>query len=321
MSKIQLLFSVVICTHNRVELLCDVLQTLFIQTLDKNLFEIIVVDNNSTDRTQSVVEKFRSNFPNLRYCHETNVGLAYARNRGWQEAHGQYVAYTDDDCQIPAQWLSTAKATIDKNNSLVFGGPYFAFYKSPKPIWFKDEYGSRELGTTARVLQKNEYLSGGNLFINRQLLKKLGGFPTHLGMAGQRIAYGEETGLQMQFRELFPEQVIYYEPALYVYHLVRTEKLTIPWLARAFFHKGQYVYVTTSAKTAQPVNKVSFALSATKTVISAAGDCLYGIVRRDRKQYPYFQNYLYEHTSRYLRTLGKLYAQYQEHIESAKLST
>jgi glycosyltransferase involved in cell wall biosynthesis len=321
MSKKQPLISVVICTHNRVDLLYDVLQTLIIQTLESNFFEIIVIDNNSTDETRTAVEKFYNLFPNLRYYFETNIGLAYARNRGWQEAHGQYIAYTDDDCKIPAQWLSTAKATIEKSAPLIFGGPYFAFYKSPKPIWFKDEYGSRELGTTARVLQQHEYLSGGNLFINRQLLEKLDGFPTHLGMAGQRIAYGEETGLQMRFRELFPDQVIYYEPALYVYHLVRTEKLTIPWLARAFFHKGQYVYVTTSAKTSQPVNKVSFALSATKTVISAAGDCLYGIVRRDRKQYPYFQNYLYEHTSRYLRTLGKLYAQYQERIESAKLST
>lgn len=304
------MISVIVCTHNRADLLPYALQTLGEQSLDSNEYEVIVVDNNSTDDTRIVVEKFAHEVPNLRYCLETKTGLSHARNRGWNEARGEYVAYTDDDCKLPRPWLSVAKEIIEQKAPAVLGGPYFAFYDSPKPHWFKDSYGSYELHPESCALSQKEFLVGGNIFFRRKLLETLGGFDANLGMSGDKIAYGEETALQIHIRDAMPGQVIYYDPRLYVYHLVRPEKMQLNWLIRAFFAKSRYVYLVSRN------NKIVSALpwhsliKATKIIIAFAADLLFGVWKRDHKRYPYYQNYLYEHTSQYLRSLGRLYEQH-----------
>jgi len=80
--------SVIICTYNRAELLKNVLQDVCEQTLADSEFEVIVVDNHSTDQTRAVAESFSQRYPNIRYCFEAQQGLSHARNRGWREARG-----------------------------------------------------------------------------------------------------------------------------------------------------------------------------------------------------------------------------------------
>ena len=111
----MLLFSVVICTYNRASLLPTALQTVCEQALDCTEYEVLVVDNNSTDETRFVTESFMQRYSNVRYCFEPQQGLSYARNRGWREARGKYVAYTDDECKVPPQWLTVAKEVIIKH--------------------------------------------------------------------------------------------------------------------------------------------------------------------------------------------------------------
>lgn len=156
-----MLISVILCTYNRADLLATALQTLCEQSLDKREYEVIVVDNNSADETRQVAEAFCRDYANVRYVFETRQGLSHARNRGWREARGEYVAYTDDDCKLPSQWLAVAKQVIEEISPGVLGGPYFAFYNTPKPRWFKDSYGSRDLGDQARALTTSEFLVGG----------------------------------------------------------------------------------------------------------------------------------------------------------------
>ena len=147
------------------------------------------MDNNSTDSTRSVAESFIHRYPNIRYCFEPKQGLSHARNRGWQEAQGKYVAYSDDDCKVPEQWLEVAQDVIENVSPAVFGGSYFAIYNTPKPRWFKDSYGSNDFGNEARTLDENEYLTGGNIFFRRSLLDYVGGFDPNFGMSGPKIAY------------------------------------------------------------------------------------------------------------------------------------
>src|SRR5262245_32415256 len=80
------LFSIVICTFNRSTLLADALLDLSRQSLDASLYEVLVVDNNSTDPTRDVVERASRERPNVRYLRETRQGLSHARNLGWREA-------------------------------------------------------------------------------------------------------------------------------------------------------------------------------------------------------------------------------------------
>ena len=189
----QILLSIIICTYNRANLLTGALQSLCSQPFDPVRYEIIVIDNNSSDHTQDVAREYASRQPNIHYCVETQQGLAYARNRGWREARGNYVGYLDDDGQAGDTWLSAAEDIITRSKPGVFGGPYFAFYASPKPRWYKDDYGAHVQGNEPHPLQAGEYLDGGNLFIRCDLLEAIGGFNPNLGMIGTAIGYGDET--------------------------------------------------------------------------------------------------------------------------------
>ncbi len=146
------LISVVVCTYNRVNLLADALHTLCHQTLDRSEYEVMVVDNNSSDNTREMVDEFCRRFSHVRYCFEPKQGLSYARNRGWREARGEYVAYVDDDARAGENWLKTALVLIanTKPAPLCLGGPILPFYSTTKPIWFKGEM--RTWGDSPRYL-------------------------------------------------------------------------------------------------------------------------------------------------------------------------
>ena len=81
--------SVVICTYNRSTILKNALETILNQTIDPSFYEVIVVDNNSTDQTKRQVRNFSSLQANIRYVLEKQVGLSHARNRGWRESQGK----------------------------------------------------------------------------------------------------------------------------------------------------------------------------------------------------------------------------------------
>jgi glucosyl-dolichyl phosphate glucuronosyltransferase len=146
------LISVCVYTHNRARLLPRVLESICAQTLPQSEFEVIVVDNRSTDDTCSVVEGFFRRILNLRYLYEEKIGSAVARNRCWREASGEQVAFIDDDGKAPPDWLRVAAKVIRELAPDLFGGPIYPFYEAPKPDWFRDDYGAYSLGLQARFL-------------------------------------------------------------------------------------------------------------------------------------------------------------------------
>jgi glycosyltransferase involved in cell wall biosynthesis len=90
------LITVIICTRNRAKLLRDAMASVVEQGIPKSDYEIVVVDNASTDETPDVVAEFRGS-AHIRYVHEEKLGLCIARNTGWRAASGRYVAFFDDD--------------------------------------------------------------------------------------------------------------------------------------------------------------------------------------------------------------------------------
>ena len=308
----SILISAVVCTFNRSDLLANLLEGLCRQAVEKSEYEIIVVDNKSRDNTRHVVRGFCKDYPNVRYCFEAQQGLSHARNRGWREARGEYVAYIDDDCKAPEQWLAVARAVILEKSPGVLGGPYYAFYNSPKPAWWRDRYQSREHVEKARALRENEYLSGGNIFFRREILEALGGFDTHLGMSGGSLAYGEETALLRCVRNRMPDELIYYDPALFVYHLVPARKMSLLWTARQRFADGRYSYlVFRNEDTGSDVGHRRLLKQAVKTLLVLVSDLGRGLFYRDRCNYPYFENFLFEELGYHFRRLGGLYGQHE----------
>lgn len=310
----SLLFSVIICTYQRAELLRIAIQSLCEQQFDAANYEIIVVDNNSRDRTRAVSSEFVNSYNNVRYCLEKKQGLSHARNRGWQEAKGEYVAYIDDECRVPSQWLTVAKRIIDEFAPGVFGGPFFGYHSQDAPHWWKDLYGEFTYATSAGALSEDEHVSGGNFIARRTLLMELGGFDVARGMSGNTIAFGEESEFQQRVRNQKPDELIYYDPALYLYHLIRPEKYSLWWLLKSRFHGGRDSYFVFRSAEVPRDSHAKIKLVARALRISAK--CLVGLatnsIFRDKGQHPYFQNYLYEETGDHVHQLGAILERYRE---------
>jgi glycosyltransferase involved in cell wall biosynthesis len=285
------------------------LQTLCEQTLNSSYLEVIVVDNNSNDNTQDVALQICSQYNNFRYYYEPNQGLSHARNRGWKEAKGEYVAYVDDECKMPKQWLATAKKIIEKYNPSVFGGPILGYFKDPKPKWFK--YFSHEPLANARFLNSNEYIliAGGNVFFKRRLLIKFKGFDPTLGMSGSKIGYGEETFLLKKIISS-KKETMYFDPDLFLYHLILAKKWTWPFIIKASFSAGQSMFERRKNNFYVQAGYNPLLKLFGKTSLALFIDLLRGVLNRDKIKYPFIQNYFYENSLKYVRHLGRLYGQF-----------
>jgi len=210
--------------------------------------EVIVVDNLPDYSTRFVVENIQEKGFKLRYLIEKRMGLSSARNKGWKVAKGQYVAFVDDDAVVSKNWSDEILSYINRNPEVeVFGGPYSKFFLSAPPSWFPPDYGESSWGKKEKeLLIPKEWLSGTNIIIKKNLLKKLGGFNTNLGMKGKKVAYGEETLLQMEVNKLgIP---IYYLPSIRVEHLVSEYKYSLSWLLKSSYQSGRSFYMTHGIK-------------------------------------------------------------------------
>lgn len=228
--------TVVVCTYSRKDLLYKCLESLVSQTVSKNLYEVLVIDNNSKDNTQEVVKRFIKTRVHIRNIKADIQGLSHARNIGWKHARGVYVAYIDDDAIAEPDWIEQIIQFINTNpKSHVFGGPYKRFSNKPIPEWFPKNWGNLNLGHETKIL-KNEWLSGSNIIFNKLIFNKYGGFNTDLGMKGDKILYGEETELLLKLKK--GGEPIYYVPAISVKHLVADYKLNFWWLLKSDYFRG-----------------------------------------------------------------------------------
>lgn len=232
--------SAIVCTYNRADLVVDAITSLCDQSLAPDQYEIIVVNNASTDHTDEAVTQVRDAYPayTIRLIHEDEPGLSHARNAGWQAAEAAIVVYLDDDAKAPSHWLSTYLQYFEtlKPQPVSVGGPVHPMYAHHKPTWFKDSYEIISLGETSRWLAQKEFLPGGNMAWQRAILEAFGGFETDKGVKGDMLALGEETYLYYRvWRERDTTQLFYYVPQLYIDHLVAQRKLTVRYqLLRAF---------------------------------------------------------------------------------------
>jgi glycosyltransferase involved in cell wall biosynthesis len=299
------LFSVVICTYNRAELLRGALESLARQQLDPACFEVLVVDNGSTDQTGAVAAEFCARQSNVRYIVEPRQGLSHARNRGFAEARGSYIAYSDDDNRLPPEWLGVASAIVRREGVRIFGGPSRAFFLTARPRWFGEGYGVFSPEWQARDLREGEFLCGNNFFVHKSLLAAIGGFDPQMGMQGDKLGYGEETELLERVRARLPDERCFYDPRLFVYHVVRPNKLTLRWRARQQFATGRYCYHLFNLADRQ--GRLPLLAQALARAAWLAGEMIYAVAARDRRRYPYLQNYLYERASRHLVAYGIAY--------------
>jgi len=228
---LKMKLSVIICTYNRSELLAYCLDSLYEQFFDSGAIEVIVVDNNSNDKTQEVINKFSAH--GVRNIIETNQGLSHARNRGAAEAKGDWLLYLDDDILRDVGMLDRCLKWCDESKIVAFGGAFSPWYHYGEPHWFKKEYASINLKyDRVTELKGEEFLTGCVFALRKDGLNEVGGFDQNLGMRGNVVGYGEETEVQRLLRQ--KGHNIIFDPAIHVRHVVNPERLDPMW----YLHSG-----------------------------------------------------------------------------------
>ena len=129
--------SAVITTYNRSEMLATALAAVLGQKTGSVSYEVVVVDNNSTDNTRATIEAFIANgHTNLRYVFEPKQGIAHGRNAGVAAAQGDIIAFTDDDVVVRENWIATIKRAFDENPGIQYvGGKILPRWTEPPPQW------------------------------------------------------------------------------------------------------------------------------------------------------------------------------------------
>jgi glycosyltransferase involved in cell wall biosynthesis len=114
--------SVIIPTRNRANYLKNAFESIKNQSLPSNEYEVIVVDNGSTDNTKQIVEEFNSNVQNIRYFFDATPGLHIGRHIGLKESQSDILVYADDDIEAFPTWLEGIWESFQDNNVALVGG-------------------------------------------------------------------------------------------------------------------------------------------------------------------------------------------------------
>lgn len=169
---------IVICTYNNAPLLDKALSALSQQIVSPKLeWRVLVVDNNCTDNTQKIVEKYRvlCQIPQLSTVSETQQGLTYARHCGVQNTTAEWIAFVDDDCFLAQDWVEQAvRFAAAHPDCGAFGGRVILDWET-LPAQYVLNYGysfaQQEHGTEP---QKKSCLVGAGLVLNRSALAHTG---------------------------------------------------------------------------------------------------------------------------------------------------
>lgn len=237
------MLSVILCTYNRERYIYNVLQSIAAGGFGD--YEIVLVNNNSTDGTEGECQRFAKDHPEvaMRYCVEKQQGLSYARNRGIMESQGEVLVYVDDDAVVNREYLQTYADFFNRNKEAVAaGGPITPRYDGcEEPSWMSHYTrqlvtGELNLGTREREFPKGAFPGGGNAAYRKSVFNEVGLFNVELGRKGNSLIGAEE-------KDLFDKMTsrgmkFYYLPNAILYHLIPPKKLTQDYFDRLTYGIG-----------------------------------------------------------------------------------
>ena len=224
--------SLVIATYNRGAKLCTTLDSLLVQTLPQEQWEVVVVNNNSTDDTAARFADYVVAHPQLdaRMVLETEQGVSAARNRGIAESRGEYIVVIDDDERVVPEFLERYYSLFESHPEVgAAGGRILPGFESVPPRWMskyteRTIAGTLDLGDRMREFPEGKFFGGGNHGYRRAVVGRYGGYDTSLGRTGGVLLAGEEKEFYGRLRA-GGERIVYLPDAV-IYHLVEPERLT-----------------------------------------------------------------------------------------------
>jgi GT2 family glycosyltransferase len=231
--------TVLICTRDRADALQGTLEELLSPVnVAVDDWEVMVVDNNSLDRTQQVCQAFKQKFPNhFNFCLERKHGKSNALNAGIAAAKGHIIAFTDDDVTCAPDYLQAIRTVFAQYPVDAVQGRILLDCEGGHPTWL-DRFlgltvGWREDANELSDLQGT--LCGSNMIIRAEVLKKIGGFLPDLGPGA--IGLGEETELSLRMRAAGYR--LAFAPQISARHYLPKKRLTKAFIRRRFFQQGR----------------------------------------------------------------------------------
>ncbi len=252
-------FSVIFCTYNREKYIFQALESIALQDYSRDHYEIVLVNNNSTDKTKELCDKFREVYPEISftYVEEEQQGLSYARNRGIIESKGELLVYVDDDATVFPGYLKAYDDFFRTHpDEIAAGGPIIPHYEVTPPKWISHYTkilltGYLYKGNKTKPFTNGSYPGGGNACYKSEIFQQIGLFNPDLGRKGNSLIGAEEKDLFSRFDRLGKK--IWYVPEAGIYHYIPAAKLTEKHFQRLTYSIGKSERIRTLS-----VSKLSF---------------------------------------------------------------
>ena len=288
MDPVALQLSIVICTYNRAQYLPNALRSLNDQSANGKSYEVIVVDNASTDATQDVCRKLipQLTTTTFSYYQEKQQGASFARNTGATFAKAPLLCFMDDDAVAHTDFVErivTFFSGYPEAGGL--GGRIVPLYIPEEPSWMS-YYVSSLVGHFHYAEKVTEFRGGkfpfeSNMTIPTALFREVGGFNEAIpGVVGTARVGGEGKELCIRISKL--GHAIYYDPSVIVKHVVETNKLTPSYLARVAqgIGKGERIRTKSVSNHAFNLKTIEYVAKLQAAILIG----LYYIIRRESEK-------------------------------------
>lgn len=251
------MLSVIVCTYNRDAYIYKTLEAIALNDVSIEDYELLVINNNCTDNTESECRRFRKDFPNVNYSYilETQQGLSYARNRGIAEAHGNVYVFVDDDAYVQSNYLKYLKVHVSEYpDMMAFGGKILPLFESgKKPNWMSrflmPIISTLDKGQNITSFSGNSYPIGANMGFRKECIEQVGLFNTALGRTKKNMLGGEEKDIFERLRQR--DMKIMYFPRVVVQHVIPASRTTLAYVKKFGFGAGVSEKVRCSGKPIQ----------------------------------------------------------------------
>jgi len=240
--------SVVLCTYNRCQSLDKTLESVAASILSAETeWEVLIVDNNSNDRTKDVVESFSSRYPGrFRYLFEPRQGKSFALNAGVRESLGNVLAFLDDDVTVEPTWLGILAAPLNGNEWAGTGGRTLLERPFSPPSWLAVDgpfsmggvlAALFDLGDEPCELRRAPY--GANMAYRKKMFEKYGLFRTDMGPGPNRNIPRQSEDTEFGRRLMAAGERLRYEPSAVAYHPILEGRVQKEYLLTWWFDFGR----------------------------------------------------------------------------------
>lgn len=243
--------SIVICTYNREKYIAESIIAALNQTADKELFQVIVVNNNSHDQTDEICRNLLEHEKlDFDYFIETNQGLSFARNRGIHEAKGEIIVFVDDDAMMEPSYIKNLLAFYCEHVEVAaVGGRIYPRYEVRKANWLSPVLmpliAALDKGNTPKPFSWGKFPIGANMSFRKQVFETIGMFNVDLGRIAGNLLGGEEKDIFARMR--LKELSIWYCPDIVVHHVIPASRLEDEYIRRMGIGVGESEYRRTKA--------------------------------------------------------------------------